>query len=700
MGGDGSRGASPARLAFTLFCLGFLGLFLELTLIRYLGGNVWNLGYFPNLVLVAAFVGLGIGFVFHPAVSPRGSSWLFQGAAVALAILVSVVSVKRPIVPGFDQWEGVIGGELYFTATPVKSSDASLWLFVFWFVAVVVVFAFVAQRTAKIFRLIPPLRAYTLDIAGSLAGILAFMLVSWWELPAYAWFILLIPVFLAGSDAIAQPRTWIAVLALALVVVLAHRQDQRLMGNPEFGGRFETFWSPYQKVEYVPPPVIPARIFVNGIAHQRLNTGEQIRAAFYQAPHDHRRRAGRPPYRTVLVIGAGAGNDLASALANGAEHVDAVEIDPVIARLGGLHPARPYADGRVSLTIDDARAVLTRAERRYDLILFALTDSLVKVSAMAQLRLENYLFTEESIRRAYGLLADGGDIVLYNYYRRPWILERFQQMIHAATGKYPLALVREGDFHMFLVGRANGASEAPPFPSGRLDIPTDDWPFPYLKQRGIPAVYLWALAGLGGLVVGLMVLFERLSRQPSAAAEPRAWRMKWAFLFMGVAFLLLETKSIVQFSLLFGTTWLNTSLVVLAVLTLVLTANWTAGLLRGPWALHGAYLLLLASCLVTIVYPLGNLLALEATTRFLVASLMTFSPIFFANLIFSLTFRDQAVPEQLFGWNLLGATVGGIVEYASMAIGYNALAVIVAICYTAVFALLLARRSPPARAAA
>jgi hypothetical protein len=190
------------------------------------------------------------------------------------------------------------------------------------------------------------------------------------------------------------------------------------------------------------------------------------------------------------------------------------------------------------------------------------------------------------------------------------------------------------------------------------------------------------------LIVGMMAWLQR-----TAGGAPLGTKL--AFVFMGVAFLLLETKSIVQFSLLFGTTWVNSSLVFLAVLALVLAANWTAALLRGSWVLPAAFALLIASCLITLVYPLRNLLAVESTAlRFVLASLMTFSAIYFANLIFSVTFRDQQLPEQLFGWNLLGATAGGIVEYASMALGYNALAVIVAVCYTLVFVLL--RRAPAA----
>ncbi len=675
------------RAPLKLFLLGFLTLFLELALIRYLAGSVWNLGYFPNLVLLAVFVGMGVGFVFHPWVPEARSAILYRGAAFVLAALIVFVGVARPGVPGFgDNWAGDIGGELYFTSTP-PSAALGLGLFAVWFVVVVALFALIAQRTAKVFRELPPLRAYTFDIAGSLSGIAAFMAASALELPAFAWFAAAIPLFLAADDGPWRTR-WIPAAPVALAAILAQHQDTRMLAHPEYAGAFDVAWSPYQKIEYVDPPKPPRhRIFANGIIHQVMLPPDQIAQLFYQEPHDRRKRAGRPPYRSVLVIGAGSGNDVASALANGAAHVDAVEIDPAIARLGRLHhPAKPYSDPRVTLVVDDARAFMTRTTRRYDLVIYALTDSLVKVSSMAQLRLENYLFTEDSIRRAWSLLEEGGDITLYNHYRRPWLVEKFQAMIHAATGRHALVIKEvEPDFRMLLVGRS---IEAPPpaFPSGPPVIPTDDWPFPYLKERGIPSMYLWALAGLGAALVGLAALLQRLS--PEGTPLPT----KLAFVFMGVAFLLLETKSIVQFSLLFGTTWLNSSLVFLAILSLVLAANWTAAALRGRWVLPAAFALLLASCLSTLAFPLSGLLAVESTAlRFVLASLMTFSAIYFANVIFSVAFRDQETPERLFGWNLLGATAGGLVEYSSMALGYNALAVIVAVCYAGVFVLLTVR---------
>src|SRR6185295_15057949 len=180
-----------------LFLLGFLTLFLELILIRYLAGNIWNLGYFPNLVLLAVFVGMGSGFVFHQRLSQKSSAWVFQMAIILLVALVAFLYWKRPAVPGFGRGLGEVGGEIFYTATPVKKEQISWISFASWFFSIVLIFAFISQRTAKFFSLFPPLKAYTLDISGSCTGILTFMLMSWLHAPAWIWFLALIPLFIA-----------------------------------------------------------------------------------------------------------------------------------------------------------------------------------------------------------------------------------------------------------------------------------------------------------------------------------------------------------------------------------------------------------------------------------------------------------------------------------------------------------------------
>src|SRR5262249_49096019 len=155
-------------------------------------------------------------------IAARRSDALFVAAAGALALLVGLLTFKRPIVPGFGKFSGTnVGGELYFTATPGTYASGP-WLFVLVFLIVVLIHALVAQRTATVFRTLPPLRAYTLDIAGSLAGIITFMLLSWLELPAWSWLLALAPLFVLASGGSGWPR-WIPPLAVAAACVFAER---------------------------------------------------------------------------------------------------------------------------------------------------------------------------------------------------------------------------------------------------------------------------------------------------------------------------------------------------------------------------------------------------------------------------------------------------------------------------------------------
>src|SRR5262249_1196237 len=140
---------------------------------------VWNLGYFPNLVLVATFTGMGLGFALHDRVRGAWSTVLMHAAVLLLLGLVVFVHFLHPTVPGFTNWGGDIGGDLYFTSTPMDVAERGALPFVVCLLGTVLVFVCLSQRTAKLFRRFPPLTAYTLDIGGSCAGIVCFMVVSW-----------------------------------------------------------------------------------------------------------------------------------------------------------------------------------------------------------------------------------------------------------------------------------------------------------------------------------------------------------------------------------------------------------------------------------------------------------------------------------------------------------------------------------------
>ena len=60
--------------------------------------------------------------------------------------------------------------------------------------------------------------------------------------------------------------------------------------------------------------------------------------------------------------------------------------------------------------LTDARAFLKRSRRKYDLILFGLLDSHTELSDYANMRIDNFVYTEESFREAKAHLKPDGII--------------------------------------------------------------------------------------------------------------------------------------------------------------------------------------------------------------------------------------------------------------------------------------------------
>jgi hypothetical protein len=154
--------------------------------------------------------------------------------------------------------------------------------------------------------------------------------------------------------------------------------------------------------------------------------------------------------------------------------------------------------------------------------------------------------------------------------------------------------------------------------------------------------------------------------------------------FMGAAFLLLETKNVVQFALLFGTTWFVNALVFAGILLTVYLAVEVARRVRfrRPAIL---YLPLLGALALAWAVPPSALLGLSFLPRFLAAVALAFAPVFLANLVFAERFRGVGSSAIAFGTNLLGAIVGGVLEYGALLVGYRALLVLVAALYAVAF---------------
>ena len=665
----------PIRLLLTSATL----LFVELLLIRWIPANVKYVGFFSNFLLMASFLGIGLGILLgrrgtHLTVSP------FPPLLLATAFLVYGAQLN---VQARDP------NEIIFGLDTSHSADINFIVLPLVIILVTALMASLALPLGPLLRSMPPLKAYAIDIAGSMIGIAAFTALAFLGTGPTAWFVLTgVLLLLLALGAGPTPWSVLGGVAMVLVIVASAAVAQASLD----------VWSPYYRIsaydtELRHASTIPGEgdppffLSVDGISHQQMWSSEQA------AKSDlHRQPFAWFPDRTfdrVLVIGAGSGTDVALALARGAKHVDAVEIDPELAQIGrDFHPEGVYRDPRVTVIVNDGRAFLNASRDKYDLILYAVTDSLTLVSSTAGVRLESFLFTEESLQAAKDHLAPGGMFSMYNLYREPWLIAKLDGMLRDVYGYKPL--VR-------LVGRANAILAAGPIvealngaapPGDRVDpVPdvgspdpkpaTDDWPFLYLRTETIAPYYLTALAFILGFALVAVLGAARVTRTPIRRFSPH-------FFVLGIAFLLLETKSLVSFSLLFGTTWLVNALAFFAILASVLLAIFVNVRLK-PRNPAPMYMALFVAIAVAYVVPADALLAVPSEARYVLAAVIAFAPVFFANLVFTHSFRETASADMAFASNLLGAMFGGAFEYVALLTGFRSLLLLVAGLYVLAF---------------
>jgi SAM-dependent methyltransferase len=642
-----------------LFLASFLMLFVELVLIRWAGAYVVYLSYFANFILLGSFLGIGVGFL-----RARKRPDLFRWAPLMLFFFVGAVIA-------FPATIDRAGGDLLYFGFEEKGLPA--WVMLpFVFLATAATMSSIAHGVAMRFERLSALEAYRLDILGSIVGIAVFTALALADLGPLTWGLVITILFVI---LLRKPTPLALISCFGLITVFA-------IGTYSAG----TVWSPYYRLELLPTGDIRA----NGVPHQ---VAERTIGTDYEIPYTH---LVHTPNR-VLVIGAGNGNDVAVALRMGAQHVDAVEIDPKILEAGAAsHPENPYQDPRVMRIVDDGRAFLDRTAATYDLIVFALPDSLTLVTGQSALRLESFLFTREAFVAARDHLAPGGVFAMYNYYREQWLADRLAGTLNDVFEGPPcidLGTDNTNDVgrkSIFVDGVDRGSFRCSTTwsPDGRpvVAAATDDRPFLYLRSASIPPRYAVALLSI--LLVSVIVV-----RLAGGATRPMIRYLD--LFFMGAAFLLLETKSVVQFALLFGTTWFVNALVFAGILGVVLLAIEVERKVRigRPRLL---FALLLVGLLVGWLVPLEVLLGFALVPRFLAAVGLAFSPIFVANLIFAERFRDTADPTAAFGANLLGAMVGGVLEYLSLLTGYRALLILVAVLYGLAY-LTTTRRTPAAQ---
>ena len=78
----------------------------------------------------------------------------------------------------------------------------------------------------------------------------------------------------------------------------------------------------------------------------------------------------------------------------------------------------------MTIHLDDGRSFIRKTASRYDLVCYAVVDSLALHSSYSSVRLESFLFTEQAFRDIKARLKPGGVFAMYNFYRQGWVVGR------------------------------------------------------------------------------------------------------------------------------------------------------------------------------------------------------------------------------------------------------------------------------------
>jgi hypothetical protein len=321
-----------------LFLISFVMLFLEILLIRWISTEVRIFAYVSNLVLLACFLGMGIGCYF----SRKKESILFSFGLLAIIALAAQSDTFKQITGLLSGFSDSVIWEHSLRESNLLPALQGVGLTLFLFLMVLGAFIPLGQILGRFLDQHPRvIEGYSVNIVASLIGVWAFNLFSLYYTKPWMWFsfsLLVLWYFIPRS----RNSYILAGTSFAFILLVTGLSQPHLI----------TLWSPYQKLDVFPNQVMGIR---NGYMLKVNNTGymslmslsdEFLKShpEFYD-PSLRQFSQYDLPYaftekpNSVLILGSGGGNDVAGALRSSPTDVDAVEIDPGIVRLGlALHP--------------------------------------------------------------------------------------------------------------------------------------------------------------------------------------------------------------------------------------------------------------------------------------------------------------------------------------------------------------------------
>lgn len=732
-----------AHVGWWIALVAGLGLYTELMIIRVHGSYFHLFAYFKNVSLMSCFLGLGLGYILgsrRPLTTPLALPML------AAQIAVMYLLRSRGVATGL---QNPIAEQLTLGMAQAESMAHLITVYgfvVLVFAFNALCFVPLGQIASRLMLRREKLDAYGWNLAGSLGGILLFTLVSFVWTPPPVWLFipacLLVVLFRRETRSlVATSVAGLAVIAFLSYPFIPHQIDVyspyqilTLKGNRESGLKVDVNNIYYQRIlnlsdgnvkdkphlaawrEYYGLPYrfkpAPEDVLIVG-----SGTGNDVAAALR---HGAKRvdaveidpailKFGRvmhpeAPYQNSAV--ASHATDARAFIRNAERRYDLI--------VYGLLDSHTLLSGNSGVRLDSfvytVEAFREARERLKPGGVIAMSFSMVRPELGRKL----YLMLEQAFEGrtpvVYETGYDGGYCYLIG------------DDINAAAVALP-SEIRDVT--------ATCASAAV-----RADLATDDWPFFYMGVRTYPASYLllilvllavstifvWQLgmrapAGFSSLpkftrrtpakpaapvrratsTVGLFggtppsaepppapaAVAPGRASGPNAAPAPAA-RFSAACFFLGAGFMLVETKGITELALVFGSTWV----VICAVITAILVLAYVANLLvmrHGSPRLEVAYSLLIVSLTAGLLVSRENLSMLSDWQIRLGMTLLLTLPLFFAGFVFSSELKASPSVAVALSSNLLGAMLGGFLEYNAMYFGYRSLYVLAMAMYGLAF---------------
>jgi spermidine synthase len=690
------------RRTQAIFIVSVVGLFLEMLLIRWIGTEVRIFAYLQNTILIACFLGLGIGcFTSRQPIQLKRSL-----LSITFLVLLLAIPISRDTFGRISDFLNLIGDMVIWGGIVTTSPVVGILLILLGLALTYALLIIIVDIFVPFGRLLGRLMdehtntivAYSVNVAGSLLGTWLFVFLSFLYQPPFTWFIVfcglvVILIIWLKQDIKLNLLFLLAILVLSWFAGLVP-------------GSIDTIWSPYQKlvVADVPQdfPFGKYIVRVNNTGYQAMiDLSDSVTASdSAHFPADMRGLSQydiplllHPNPSSFLIVGAGSGNDAAGGVRHGVKNITAVEIDPAIIFIGErFHPELPYSSPAVRVVNDDARSFFATTTDKFDVIAFSLLDSHT-TTAMTNARLDHYVYTEESIARAKTLLAPGGVMVLTFEPQKLFIADRIAGVLQKTFQEKPLMFripVSNNGWGgiMFVVGDLKAVDsqltnnprlgayirqlqEAYPITLPQTtQLATDDWPYIYLDAPRIPILY-YLLAGLM-----LLVLYRSCRTWQATNIVSRWHRSHWHFFFLGAAFLLLEVQNISKASVVLGNTWETNAVIVSGVLVMILLANWIAHTFP-KLPLAPVYIAVIAIPLGLYFVDLAQFGFLPYLLKLFIVGSLTTLPMLFSGIIFVRSFAAITAKDEALGANMVGSLVGALLQSVTFIVGIKALLLIV-----------------------